>query len=88
MRQVEQNFIVEDILLAFPDVPTMADFIIANEVSAVQIDSRTSTVYGSLSVAAVTDAVINYSAIQVNPDWHAPIHSAGLYKYLFENDLE
>jgi hypothetical protein len=77
---------VQEIVLAFPDVATIAEFILTNDIAAVQVDSTAVTITGVLSKDAVTEAVSNYSAMQVKPELESLFHSPDFYKHLVEDN--
>lgn len=47
----------------------MADFLISNDVNAVEVDSRLITIHGKLPEDAVVEAVSKYNAVEITPEW-------------------
>ena len=57
---------MKEVLLAFPDVAAMAEYIINNRLTAVETDSRLATVKGVLSDKEILKACQSYDAAIIN----------------------
>lgn len=66
---------VTEVLLCFPNVHTMSDFIIRNQISAIEVDSRDVTVRGNISDTMIKEAIDHFDAAQVKGSLESGIES-------------
>ena len=57
---------MKEVVLAFPDITSMAEYILVNRVSAVETDSKLVTIKGVLSDKEILKACQSYDAAIIN----------------------